>query len=188
MPARQPHPHLWLMTDERQGEALWTALARLPRGAGIVFRHYRTPAAERRRLYEAVRAVARRRRLLLVLAGPARTAAAWRADGAHGRPLRRSARPLLRTAPAHDRSEMVAAVRAGADIVFLSPVFATRSHPGGSTLGPVRFGLIAGSQAGVIALGGMNAGNARRLRPLGSYGWAAIDALTRDQNRKAVPT
>jgi thiamine-phosphate pyrophosphorylase len=38
------------MTDERLGDALWTALRRLPRGAGIVFRHYATPPAERRAL------------------------------------------------------------------------------------------------------------------------------------------
>jgi thiamine-phosphate pyrophosphorylase len=166
------------MTDERQGEALWRALAELPRGAGIVFRHYRTPPAERRRLYEAVRAVARRRRLTLVLAGPARLAAAWRADGAHGRRIRRTARPLLYTAPAHSRTELVTARRAGADLVFLSPVFATQSHPDGRTLGTVRFGALAQHGSGVIALGGMDVARARRLRGLGSYGRAAIDALT----------
>jgi thiamine-phosphate pyrophosphorylase len=178
------------MTDERQGEVLWAALAALPRGAGVVFRHHRTPPDERRRLYEKVRAVARRRRLVLVLAGPARVAAAWRADGAHGRAIRRSIRPLLFTAPAHDRSELVAAREAGADLVFLSPLFATRSHPGGRTLGLVRFGMIAQAEPRtcVIALGGMDATRARRLRELGSYGWAAIDALTPNQKRKAVPT
>jgi thiamine-phosphate pyrophosphorylase len=176
------------MTDERQGDALWTALAALPRGAGIVFRHYRTPSGERRRLFEAVRIVARRRRLLLVLAGPARIAAAWRADGAHGRKIRRTARPLLRTAPAHNRREFLAARRAGADLLVVSPLFKTRSHPGGRTLGPLRFGLIAQQTPGVIALGGMDAPRFRRLRALGAYGWAAIDGLTPDQKRKAVPT
>jgi len=178
------------MTDERQGDELWAALAGLPPGAGVIFRHYRTPRAERRRLYEAVRTVARRQRLVLVLAGPARLAAAWRADGAHGRAVRRTSRPLLYTAPAHDLTELRASTRAGADLVFLSPVFATRSHPGDRTLGPTRFGALtrAGAGAGVIALGGMDAARARRLKALGSYGWAAIDALTPDQKRKAVPT
>jgi thiamine-phosphate pyrophosphorylase len=32
--------------------------------------------------------------------------------------------------------------------------------------------------SGVIALGGMDARRARRLRALGSSGWAAIDSLT----------
>jgi thiamine monophosphate synthase len=31
----------------------------------------------------------------------------------------------------------------------------------------------------VVALGGMNPRRFRRLKALGAYGWAAIDALTR---------
>ena len=54
------------MTDERQGDALWSALERLPRGAGIVFRHYTLARRERRLLFDRVRRVARRRGLLLV--------------------------------------------------------------------------------------------------------------------------
>jgi thiamine-phosphate pyrophosphorylase len=186
MPARQPVPNLWLMTDERQGEGLWTAIAALPRGSGIVFRHYHTDPATRRRLFDAVRRIARARRLMLVLAGSPRQAAAWRADGAHGRRFVRTARPLLRTVPVHDRRELRAAARAGAERLFLSPAFPTRSHPGAPALGPVRFGLMARGHAGVIALGGMDARRARRLQALGSSGWAAIDSLT-NQKRKAVP-
>ncbi|RYD48780.1 MAG: thiamine phosphate synthase, partial [Sphingomonadales bacterium] len=33
-------PKLWLMTDERMGDDLWDALKRLPRGSGVIFRHY----------------------------------------------------------------------------------------------------------------------------------------------------
>ena len=182
MRPRQPYaapPRFWLLTDERAGEALWRALARLPRGGGVIFRHHATPPGERRRLYERVRRIARARRLVLVLAGDARVAIAWRADGAHGAaPPAFAARRLLRTVPAHDAPELIAAGRAGADLVLLSPVFATRSHPGGATLGRVRFGLAARTKRGpkVIALGGMNPRRFGALRALGAYGWAAIDA------------
>lgn len=190
MAVRHPLPRLWLMTDERIGDALWPALAGLPRGSGIIFRHYATPAAERRRLFEAVRKIARRRHLLLILAGSPRQAIGWRADGAHGRSRHAGGeRHLLRTAPAHDRGELIAAMRAGVDLIFVSPVFATRSHPGQPSLGPVRLGLTIGRTApAVIALGGMTPGRFQRLERLGAYGWAAIDALTRDQNLKVVPT
>lgn len=174
---RQPCPRLWLMTDPRMGDALWTALARLPAGAGIVFRHYHHP--DRRALYERVRMIARARRLVLVLAGPPALAIAWHADGAHGRsPHRHAARPLLRTAPVHNARERTAAIRAGADAIFLSPAFATRSHPGTAPLGAVRFGLLAqGAGTRVMALGGMNPSRARRLKALGADGWAGIDAF-----------
>lgn len=174
MRSRQPLPRLWLMTDERMGEALWDALARLPRGSGVIFRHYLTP--DRRGLFERVRAVARRRGLVLLLAGTPREAAGWRADGAHGRsPHLRASRPLLRTAPAHDARELVLA---RAHAVLISPVFPTRSHPGARSLGPVRFGQLARrSRIPLIVLGGMNVARFGRLAPLGAYGWAGIDAF-----------
>jgi thiamine-phosphate pyrophosphorylase len=162
------------MTDERMGEGLWQALERLPRGGGVIFRHY--AALDRRALFERVRKIARRRGLLLLLGGSLREAAAWRADGAHGRSRHhRASRPLIRTMPAHDAREMA---RGHADMILLSPVFATRSHPGGRTLGLMRFASLARrARRPVVALGGMNARQFRRLAGLGAYGWAAIDAF-----------
>lgn len=175
MPRRHPLPRLWLMTDERMGDALWDALERLPPGGGVVFRHYGLPPAERRALFVKVLKVARRGRLVVIRAGnePMRGEA-----GVHGRRGRG-----LRTAPAHDRREAVAAIRAGADALFVSPAFPTRSHPGGRALGRVRFGLLVrGLDVPVIALGGMDARRARSLRPFGIHGWAAIDAWTKGKS------
>lgn len=183
MPRRHPLPRLWLMTDERMGEALWDALARLPAGSGVVFRHYALPLAERRALFARVAGVARRRRLVLLRAGEHRLGRGE--AGTHG--TARRAHGLL-TRPAHDRREAIAAIRAGADAVFVSPVFPTQSHPGAPALGRIRFGLLVrGLEAPVIALGGMDAHRAAGLRRIGSHGWAAINAWTR-QKRKAVPT
>ena len=166
MHRRQPLPRLWLMTDERLGDRLIPALERLPRGAGIVFRHYSLPAAERRSLWEQVRAVGRQRALTLVIAGQVLPGA----DGSHNR---RGAG--LRTWSAHNLREIRTAERAGAHLIFLSPVFPTRSHPGAPALGPGRFALLAHqTKVPVIALGGMDAEKARRLG--GAYGWAGIDA------------
>ena len=166
MSARQPLPRLWLMTDERLGDALLPTILRLPAEAGIVFRHYSLSPAERRALFDQVRDAAGDR--LLLLAG---AAADWGADGSHGRGPGEG----LRTAPAHGLAEIRAAEEAGAALVFLSPVFATRSHPGAPTLGPEGFAALAAqTRLPVVALGGMNED---RFETLGNaYGWAAIDA------------
>lgn len=175
MRPRQPLPRLWLMTDERQGDRLWAALQRLPAGSGVVFRHYSLPGPERARLFKAVRTIARRRGLLLLLAGSPRLATAWRADGVHGRV---PGPTDFRTASAHDPAEIRAAERIGAQAVFVSPAFATRSHPGARPLGPVRFHLLARqSRIPVIALGGMDRSRSRRLQ---AERWAAIDAWSDD--------
>lgn len=176
MPRRHPIPRFWLMTDERQGDDFWRALAALPRGAGIVFRHYRTPPGDRRRLFKAVRAVARRRGLVLVLADSAARVLAWGADGRHGRGRARLPMGMIRTAPAHDRMELIAAARTGADLAFLSPVFPTRSHPDASALGLVRFAALAqAAPLPVIALGGMSRARWPAARRAGAAGYAAID-------------
>lgn len=148
-------PVCWLFAEPRLGDALWTALDRLPRGAGVVFGHAGLSRGPRRRLFARIGAVARRRRLVLV-------------DGNDAR-----------VAKAHDRAEIVAARRRGAQLIFVSPVFATASHPGAPVLGRVRFGLLA-RDAGVpaAALGGMTARRFRSLRPLGAVAWGAIDAWT----------
>jgi thiamine-phosphate pyrophosphorylase len=157
------------MTDERMGDLLWTALERLPRGSGVVFRHYGLAPAARRALFAKVAKVSRRRGLLLVRAGAARLG---REAGVHGQRGRG-----LRTWPVHSRREAIAGIRAGANLLFVSPAFATRSHPGARALGRVRLGLlIRGLPVPVIALGGMDSRRAASLQPLGIHGWAAIDA------------
>lgn len=164
-----PLPRRWLMTDERMGEGLWAALARLPAGSGVVFRHYGLPLAERRALFKRVRAVTRRRRLVLVVAG--REWMGRVAAGTHGR------HHGALTAPVHSRIEAVAAVRAGARLLFVSPVFSTRSHVGVRGLGRVRLGLmVRGLGVPVVTLGGMSERRWRGVRALGVYGWAGIDA------------
>ena len=179
------------MTDERQGDALWAALDALPCGSGVIVRHYTLARAPRRALFEGIRVIARRRRLILLLAGPPAQARGWRADGFHGRNPGFAYPELVHSAPAHGPGELTAARRYGAHFVLLSPVHETRSHPGQKALGRVRFGLLAGrSRLPVIALGGMTAPRARALKAMETSGWAAIDGLTRPmrQNLKAVPT
>jgi len=168
MPARQPLPRLWLMTDERLGDGLLDAVARLPAGAGVVFRHYSLEEVARRSLFEQVRAA---HPGLLLLAGPAELADRWGADGSHGP----GPGAGLRTTPAHDLAEIRAAEAAGAALIFLSPVFATRSHPEARPLGAGGFArLAAQTRLPVIALGGMTPKRAETL--VGAYGWAGIDA------------
>jgi thiamine-phosphate pyrophosphorylase len=155
------------MTDERLGDLL-ALVARLPRGTGVVFRHHATPLGERRRLLRRLAVLAASGRIVLVRGGEA---------GIGGAGLRRHGGPGAFTWPVHDRAEAVRAVRRGARVLFVSPVFPTRSHPGARSLGPRRAAaIVRGLPAQAIALGGMNAQRFRHIERLGFHGWAAIDA------------
>jgi len=175
MRPRQPLPRIWLMTDERLLD-LDAAIAKLPRGSGIVFRHYSLAPDDRFVLFKHVRRKAKARRHVVVLADRPALARHWGANGAHDRSSHRSAG--LRTCSVHSIRERVAAQRAAADLIFVSPVYATRSHPGAKALGLRRARQIAGPHWNrTILLGGMTE---RRFRKSGlprAYGWAAIDAF-----------
>ncbi|MEY4239472.1 MAG: hypothetical protein RL339_2073 [Pseudomonadota bacterium] len=169
MPQLKPLPEIWLLSDARNDAALETALKRLPRGSGFVFRHYHLPAAERRARFDRLARIARAHGLCVILSGSAAQARHWGADGSYG------AHADATLATAHSLRELRRVHRAAA--VLLSPVFATRSHPGAKVLGPLRFRLLAArSPVPVIALGGMTPGAARRLKWLR---WSGIDAFLR---------
>ena len=167
-------PRVWMLTDERQEEAPEQIAARLPRHVGVIVRHYSLPLGERLAI---ARRIARTGRFT-VFAGKETDARRAGAHGVYGPARRRSGLPRLH--PVHGAREIVAAERAGAALLLLSPAFPTRSHEGARALGPLRFGLLARqARSSVIALGGMNERRGRRLKQLGGSGWAAIDAWIR---------
>nr|WP_246523407.1 thiamine phosphate synthase [Neoroseomonas eburnea] len=178
-------PGLWLFSDPVRLPDPCEAAARLPRGAGVVARGM-APAALGR-----LRAVARRRGLALVVAGDGRAALAAGA-GLH-LPERRVARGLLPflaarraglpgavlTMAAHGGAAGVARVRRlRPELVFLSPLFPTASHPGAPALGPLRWQAEVRRLGGVavVALGGVAVRTLRRV-PRRAAGVAAIGGL-----------
>lgn len=135
--------------------------------------------------------IARRRRLVLLVAGDARAALGLHAglhlpDREPGLSLlpfllaRRRGAPFARlSVAAHGRLPALRrARRIGPDLSFLSPVFATLSHPGAPALGPFRWALTARAHPGrVAALGGLQRANCGRI-PRFSAGLAAIGGLS----------
>ena len=181
----QRWPGAWLMTDERMGDRLWPALECAGDvGAGVIVRHHATAPERRAVIARKVAELAHKRRLVL---GVARDAALARAVGA--RLVHQPEGPILGlpfSRPVHDEGEAVAARDEGAALVFVSPVFATRSHPGAPALGEkaaARLAGIAGCPA--VALGGVGEREWRRLRALGFAGWAGIDAWLEMAERRA---
>ena len=180
MTARQrAWPRRWLMTDERLGDRLWSAIAGLPESdAGLVFRHYATPRAEREALARRVAEACRTRRIVLAVGGDLDLAQRLDAHLVHN-PAGATALPFSRSV--HTLDEAREARRAGAALVFVSAVNATRSHPGRPPLGTAA-ALQLAQAAGVpaIALGGMSAATFATLPAGAFHGWAAIDAWVSD--------
>lgn len=180
-------PWLVLVTDRRLADPVG-AVARLPRGAAVILRDP-DPAA-RAMLGRRLAPLCRARGVMLLVSGDWRLAARLGAAGVHlpeGLARRgelaallgwRARRGAILSVAAHGAAALHRAGELGADLALLSPVFATRSHPGAPTLGPVRFAVLArGAGLPVLALGGLTPKTARRLAGCGVWGVAAIDAL-----------
>ena len=169
-------PRQWLMTDERMGDRLWEAIDRLPvERSGIVFRHHSTEHGKRAQLARRIAEIALQRKLMLAVAGSEHLARAVGADLVHNPQQPPVALPFSRSV--HSIKEAEAAKMQGATLVFVSPVYPTRSHPDRQALQPQLAAQIARA-AGMpaIALGGMSEATFERLKRDGFAGWAAIDA------------
>ena len=154
MKRRQTVPRSWLVADERMGEDLWSAVRKLSPGSGILLLYHDIPKGRRARLKAKLRRVAIARRLTI-------------ADEAAGEAAR-----------VHDVHEIRDAGMKRLPLLFLSPVFATRSHPDWRPMPRMRAAALARlASAPVIALGGMDGRRFARVRRLGFQGWAGIDAF-----------
>jgi len=169
---------LWLFTDARRLPDPLPAIARLPRGlCGVVFRHDGAP--DRAALAKKIARLCRARRLALVVAGDARLAASLGA-GVHlrgGRRMLIKGRGLI-TSSAHGVAQMHRAKAACADIIFLSPAFATTSHEKLPGHGAARWNKLAraGRASNVYALGGISGRTILSLTGM-ARGAAAISAF-----------
>ena len=176
MAANQPPwPREWLMTDERISDRLWEAMDRLPAGGGVVFRHYAIPTAERMALAIRVAEICGGRGLTLSIAHDIDLAEQLGARLVHNPASRPACLPFSRSA--HSFQEAKAVCGSGASLIFLSPLFPTRSHPGAAPLSrEAGLAIVAECPVPVIALGGMSRARFEEIRSDGFYGWAGIDA------------
>jgi thiamine-phosphate pyrophosphorylase len=172
-------------TDPTRTPSPERTMARLPRGAGVVFRAFGRPEALSQGM--ALRRLARDRGLTFLVGGDARLARALRADGLHlperGVPARVDHGPwprgFLITAAAHSLPAVRRAARAGVNAVVVSAVFPSASPSAKRPIGPMT--LAAWTRAAgcpVYALGGVDQRTAKRLMLTGAKGFAAIDGFT----------
>jgi thiamine-phosphate pyrophosphorylase len=158
-------PTLWLFTDDARTPDVAAVLAGLPRAVGVVLR------GAARRLAVPGRSVA--------VAGRLRAGAGLHLPSALlARPPLGWRRAPFVTAAVHSVPQAVRARRLGVAIGFVSPVFATASHPGARPLGRLRAMRIARLLPAAGLVGGVSAARVRGLR-VAALG--AIEALANAQ-------
>lgn len=178
-------PPAIFMTDKADRTPDIVGVAKqLPPGWAVIYRHF--GESRRREIAAQLAGVARKNRLVLLIAADPELA---RQVGAHGvhwparmLPLRRRSGSFsLETASAHDAHQLARAARAGVDAVILSSVFPSSSPSAGAPMGLMRFLAIARrAPSPVYALGGVTARNAGRIattRNKSAAGFAAVSSI-----------
>lgn len=176
-------PPLLFFTNPERTPRPWETAARLPAGAGVVYRTF--GAADARDTALRLREATARRGGLLLIGLDAELAEAVGADGVHlpERALDQAAalvvaRPDWRlTGAGHSREALERA--SGLDALILSPVFAAGGASAArSPLGLEAFSaLVRAAPCPVYALGGIDATTAPGLTGSGACGFSAVGAI-----------
>lgn len=176
-PVSNALPTLWFFTDPVRTPDPVAIARSLPRGAGVVYRHF--GADQREAVAETLRRV---RGIVLLIGADDALATHVGADGVHlPEPLAHRAAALKRRRPAWivtAAAHSAAALRraAGADAAVLSPVFVSRSESAGAALGLARATRMAmAAPLPVIGLGGVTRSRADELLRRGFAGAAGVD-------------
>lgn len=176
-------PPLLFFTDRDRTPEPWRLAARLPVGAGVVFRHF--GASDARETALRLREATLRRDGLLLIGRDADLAEAVEADGVHlpEALISEAAALAVRhpgwtlTAAFHGHSPLPDLT--GLDALVVSPVFPA----GGASGEKAPLGLEGLTELArtlprpVYALGGVNASNAPRLAGSGAYGIAGVGSI-----------
>jgi thiamine-phosphate pyrophosphorylase len=145
-------PRQWLIVDGRNQDSFWRATRHLPLGSGVLVLMHDLPKGHRERLLRSLRRVSRLRSLVLI-------------EGD------RNAQRV------HSMKELRRASAPQPQLILLSPIFTTRSHPGWKPMPRMRAGTLARlATVPVLALGGMNGARFKSVENLGFCGWTGIDA------------
>jgi len=171
-------PHLWLFTDDIKTSNLQKLLAIIPKNTGVVIRNYLSK--DRSKIIEEIRKISKRKNLKLLVGEKQK-----RIRDINGLHLpkwyyqrRKMNKKQILSISAHGIIDKRRIINSKADLIFLSPIFRTSSHPYSRPLGTIKFGLIARQfSKPVIALGGINKNNIKKLKNLPIEGVAGIDFL-----------
>lgn len=198
-------PALFFFTDRKRFADIFAVVGNLPQGTAIIVREYDLSDEKRLVFSQQIIKIAQVRSLKVLIGKDWQLAIKVRADGVHFSDLdlslptlssqvkrwivgcrRRSltsfrvagvnnAKNLLFTYSCHNSKSIVKAKKLGVDLIFYSPIFATKSHPNQKPLGTLQLRNIAlKTSLPVYALGGINEKNIKQLKGCGIFGIGGI--------------
>ena len=194
---RLPVPPLLVISDRHQARHPLEEVAEAVFAGGcrwVSLREKDLPREQRCDLLAALAALGHRFGAVVTAHEDIEAVVAVSADGVHlpsgasPEAARAQLAEQLSGASAHSADEAASLLRAGADYVTVSPVFLTASKPGyGPALGLDGLSrIVAQARGPIVALGGINAENARHCLAAGARGVAVMGEIMRAADPRAA--
>jgi thiamine-phosphate pyrophosphorylase len=172
-------PYIWFLTDSIKTKNPLETSRKLPFNSGILIRSYNNKNKEK--IIKNIINLKKRKVHTVLVSG--RHKSHSNIDGAHLPSWLNSSflrNKKLISMSAHGAIDIRKSINIKADVIFISPIFHTTSHPEEKNLGVIKLGLMAKLfKRPVIALGGINNNNISRLKGLPIAGCAGIDVFNK---------
>lgn len=175
-------------TDRKRCDDLKKIVKNLPKNSAIIFREYDLNKAKRQELALEIFAICKNFGHKFLIGKDLELARAIKADGIHFSDLdfchnyffaQKNKKKFIISLACHSLKSLAIAQKSAADIIFLTPIFVTKSHKNTKILGLKNLEKACQiSLKPVFALGGVNEKNIAKIARCGAFGFGAIELLT----------
>ena len=170
-------PYVWFLTDSIKTKTPLETSRKLPANSGILIRSYNIQNKDI--IIKNIINLKKRKLHTVLVSG--RHKSHSNVDGVHLPSWLNSSffiNKKLISMSAHGARDIRKSINIKADIIFISPIFDTTSHPESKNIGVIKLGLMAKLfKKPIVALGGINNNNISRLKGLPIIGCAGIDVF-----------
>ncbi len=179
-------------SDQKKVKNIEESIKKLPKNSAIIIREYHLNDKERLRFAKKIVKLTKKRGIKTLIGKNIALAKEIGADGVHFsdfdklpinlRTNRKFKKNFIFSYSCHSERSLQKAYKINPDMVFISPIFKTTSHPGTKALGLKNLAKIAFKNKNhsylplkIYALGGINLVKLKSIRKLPISGFGAID-------------
>lgn len=188
-------PKLFFFTDRKQFLDIFAVIKSMPDDkAAIIIREYDLSRLERMEFARKIIKIAKEKSLLVLIGKDLKMAQNLKADGVHFSDHDcyltkyqkfKTKKNFIFTCSIHSARSLKKAQNSLFDVVFYSPIFATKTHPNQKPAGVFSLAKIAlKSKIPLYALGGINLDNLKQLKNCHISGIAGISIFSIKENEK----
>ncbi|MFT6077795.1 MAG: thiamine-phosphate pyrophosphorylase [Myxococcota bacterium] len=186
-------PQMFFFTDRKRIENIFEVVEYLPKNTAIIIREYDLEYSDRLEFSQKIAAIAKQNKQIVLVGKSWKLARQIRADGVHFSDLDsniflpQNCKKMILSFSCHHPKSLIRAKKLNADLVFFSPVFATKSHPNKKPVGIFALRNFAKrtslkSNIPTFALGGINENNVKLLSGAFVSGFGGISNFLRNRS------